>query len=470
MIERPGCALPGNDWSSLVPPAGVEWEPSRRVSICIPTRNPGHGLRRTLACLAAQTYPHHLLDVVVADDGGEQRVDVPDGLPFSVEVVEFDRTLDFAAGQARNVAAARASGDILMFLDADVIPERQAIESYARWFEACDLVVPMGLCRFVDVADVADDELVALISEGGMGRRFAGDEVDEQQWRETHFGNTRDLRDERVDVFRVVVGATLAVSAEVFRAVGGFPELGVRGVEDTGLGYRLHNDGAILLLDRDAAHWHQGRRTLSDSAARARVNEIRAPYVASVMPVAGFRDGEPPDDPPTDVAPVARVRLHGGPAEVAEARRRLERSRNFAVTDEPFDGPDPALLQIDLPASVGVGSGTIGRLNDLLRERPVGVIRALVEGSDGAAIVIARTRALRRAQHVDPDRDPVEQAAELFGQWWVSASSLGFRSPFTTDASLAAGTTFDDFADDDRLPVAARLFDQLTVVLRAATR
>jgi len=135
----------GNDWQQLVPDPGATWTPHQLVSICIPTRNPGPGLERTLRCLAAQTYPAELIEIVIADDASDQPIVVPDGLAHTARVVRQERTLDFGAGQARNLAASAAEGDILFFLDADVIPERQVVESYARWFDRCDLAVPLGL-------------------------------------------------------------------------------------------------------------------------------------------------------------------------------------------------------------------------------------------------------------------------------------------------------------------------------------
>jgi GT2 family glycosyltransferase len=469
LVTAPTRDVVGNDWMTLVPPPDATWTPRATVSICVPTRNPGRGLARTLRCLAEQTYPSHLFEVVVGDDGSDAPIDLPGGLPYETRVVRQDRTLDFGAGRARNLAGRSASGDILFFLDADVIPERQVVESYARWFAQSDLAVPMGLCRFVDVDDLDDDVLVDLVANDGMGGYFANTEVDDQTWRETHFLRTNDLRSEAIDAFRVVIGATLAVSASGFAAVGGFPELGVRGVEDTAFGYRIHNDGGVLILDRDAQHWHQGRRNLSDPLVRQRINEVRAPYVESVMPVKGFRRGEPPTDPPVDVAPVARVRVHGDPAAADQTRRSVTaiRSANVAFAEDLVGAvSDPAFLQVDLPAGVTWSSATVSRLVDTMSQHPVGVIKALVEGSAGEFVTVSRTRALRRALRTRPDADPISTAGELFGTWWVDAASLSLRSPHT-----AADMDHATDRDADKGPtLAARALDRLIDLLTRAAK
>jgi GT2 family glycosyltransferase len=463
----------GNDWSKLVPDPDATWTPHQLVSICIPTRNPGPGLERTLRCLAAQTYPADLIEIVIADDASEQPIVVPDGLAHTARVVRQERTLDFGAGQARNLAASAAKGDILFFLDADVIPERQVVESYARWFDRCDLAVPLGLCRFVDVDDLADDALFDLVQSGGMERHFEGLDVDDQTWRERHFERLDDLRTESIDAFRVMIGATLAVSAAQFRDVGGFPELGVRGVEDTAFGYRVHNNGGVLILDRDAIHWHQGRRNLS-TGRRQEIDRVRAPYVQSVIPVRGFRRGGPPIDPPVPPVPIARVFVRDDGAAAEFTRRSVidDASGNVALADgdpatsEAFAAYDDAFLHVVLPPGLGLGDGTMTSILDLLAQHDVGVLRAVDD--DGSVIDVVRTRALRRAVQQCPDDDPITAAAQLFGIWWVAVDALDI----TRDTSAAPAEEESSEVPwwRRRQRVDLWIFDGCEALLRSAAR
>ena len=415
----------GNDWLSLVPDRDASWTPSALVSICIPTHNPGPSLARMLRCLEAQTYPADLIEIVIGDDRSAVPVGVPDSLRHRVSVVRCEHDLSFGAGAARHAAATAATGDILMFLDADVIPERQVVEAYARWFDHCPLVVPMGLCRFVDTDAISDDELHRLVDDGTMARHFAEADVDEQYYRERRFELLDDLRTESIDAFRVTVGATIAVSAEQYAQVGGFPMLGVRGAEDTTFGHRLHTNGAIFVLDRDATHWHQGRRTLSDPVTRERVNQIRAPFLESLLPVGGFRGPEAPTDPPVEVVPFARVRVRGVDTEATSQSVEAMPDIDAAVTTAPLgDEFDPAFVQVELPAGIRWSSATVEQIASVFADHPVGVVNALVDGFDGEIITIARSRAIRRARLVRPSGDPVVIAGELFGVWWVDAATL----------------------------------------------
>ncbi len=460
--RSPRCAdVVGNDWSTLVPDRDASWTPSALVSICIPTHNPGPGLERMLRCLDAQTYPADLIEIVIGDDRSDVPVGVPDGLRHRVSVVRCDHDLPFGAGVARHAAATAATGDILMFLDADVIPERQAVESYARWFDRCPLVVPMGLCRFVDTDAISDDDLYRLVADGKMANHFAGVQVDDQQWRERRFDLLNDLRIESIDAFRVTVGATIAVSAEQYVQVGGFPMLGVRGAEDTAFGHRLHTNGAIFLLDRDATHWHQGQRTLHDPATRERVNQIRAPFLESLLPVGGFRGHEPPADPPVEVVPIARVRVRG--VDTDATRRSVEAVPEIdaALTDTPLgDEFDPAFVQVELPDGIRWSSATAGQIASMFADHPAGVVKALVDGPEGEIVTIARSRAIRRARLVRPGDDPAIVAGELFGVWWADAAMLSlvpFGAQSEGDVPAVPGWT-------------SRLYDLVVAGLRRLAR
>src|SRR4051812_26124971 len=66
MNARP--AKTQNDYSPLSPPELGTWSPALSVSVVIPAHGGPH-LELTLAALAAQTYPDHLMEVLVVDDG-----------------------------------------------------------------------------------------------------------------------------------------------------------------------------------------------------------------------------------------------------------------------------------------------------------------------------------------------------------------------------------------------------------------
>ncbi len=88
-------------------------------------------------------------------------------VPFDLRVVRQD-AVRFAAGRARNLAAGSAGGDVFVFLDADVVPARSVLETYLRWFEVCDAVVPFGFTTFVDWGRLGFDELIEALRSNDL--------------------------------------------------------------------------------------------------------------------------------------------------------------------------------------------------------------------------------------------------------------------------------------------------------------
>lgn len=92
-------------------------------SVVVPTyRRPGH-LARCLGALARVDYPADRWEVVVADDGSPEPVDVAVArgrVPVALTVV---RQANAGPAAARNAGAARARGDYLAFTDDDCAPE-----------------------------------------------------------------------------------------------------------------------------------------------------------------------------------------------------------------------------------------------------------------------------------------------------------------------------------------------------------
>lgn len=447
----------GNDWAVLVPPAGATWRPTRKVSICVPAHQPAD-ISRLLDAVALQSYPQHLIEVVIGDDGSTPEVSGsfdPADYGFEVTVVRLERTSAFGAGRARNAAAAAAEGDVLVFLDADMIPEAHVVACYVRWFIDRSDVFVTGLCNFADMNGLTRGDLRRHLSAGTMRAAFSGQHVDDQGWREITFERTSDLRRDTSDAFRVVVGATFALTAEQYAEVGGFRELGVRGIEDTEFGYRVHANGAVMVLDRDAVHWHQGRRTIGVERSPSILAD-RQPYVERLLPVFGFREG-PPRTTPIPVGTVPRVVVHA--VEDSDVAQPVQGQDQLLVgpagipagcIELPFL---PAYCHVVVPSGACIGPDTPDRLARELSIRNVGAVR--VPGPDGREVVAVRTRAWRRIVREHGRTDLLDRPSEVasflpeitrsFGSWFVSDSVFGVRWVGEPDRSepLTGGGTVD---------------------------
>jgi GT2 family glycosyltransferase len=406
MLDRAGAILrhqvPGNEWARLRPPPGATWTPHRRVSVCIPARATGQTLHRTLSALALQTYPADLIEVIVADDSSAPPLDVSESdVPFTVTVLRQDAD-GFAAGRARALAASAAAGEVLVFLDVDVVPSRSVIESYLRWFERCDAVVPFGFLSFVDMTAMSEAELEVAIRDHDLAAFDRLGRVDDQHWRERTFGETADLQHESSDMFRTLVGASLAVSAEQYASVGGFCDLGVRGIEDIEFGYRLQNNGALLIPDRGALHWHQGGRTMSGDRVAA-IRQGRAPFADALLPIGRFRGARPAAGSPVPVVP--RLLVHVDPgvvdADVLADQIRLADGADVEVRiGLPDDSFVTAFAQVALTAPMIWQPGVAAAITLQLVERNLGTL--LIVGVAGTPVLeVIRTRAIRAERRGD---------------------------------------------------------------------
>jgi glycosyltransferase involved in cell wall biosynthesis len=97
----------------------------RRVSIVIPARDEAANLGRTLAAVFAQAPPGVELEVIVADDGstdGTAALAVSAGARVLPLGLRGGAGLGGSPGAARNRGAAAATGDPIVFLDADCEP------------------------------------------------------------------------------------------------------------------------------------------------------------------------------------------------------------------------------------------------------------------------------------------------------------------------------------------------------------
>lgn len=110
------------------------------VSIIIPVLNDPQRLQLCLEALENQTYPKHLYEVLVVDNGSDESLE-PVVRPFN----QAKMLVEMARGSytARNKGILHAKGEVLAFTDADCIPHSDWLEKGAAHLLAvpnCGLV------------------------------------------------------------------------------------------------------------------------------------------------------------------------------------------------------------------------------------------------------------------------------------------------------------------------------------------
>ncbi|WP_203889481.1 glycosyltransferase, partial [Planobispora longispora] len=313
-----------NDYSPLRPPALGEWAPSLSVSVVIPAHGGQHRLDLTLAALAAQTYPDHLMEVIVVDDGSDPPLRLPEIAPRGTRIVTTDPG-GWGIAHAVNTGAALAGGDILQRLDADMITSREHIEALARWHHLAGCLVTIGAKRFVEEPALTSVQVYEAVHAGSLESVVNLSSALASSTEQT-IARTNGLRTSR-NPYHVCTGPTVAMRRETFHAVGGVDPHVLRG-EDTEFAYRLAQHGVVFIPDMAARAAHLGLP--AQRRDRQRALRVVAPYLAHRVPL---RRDLRKERGRRWLVPYVEVVLHVGDATQEQVRRAVNAALEGTVTD-----------------------------------------------------------------------------------------------------------------------------------------
>lgn len=410
--------VPYNDWRCLdVPPADA-FEPTLGVSVIVPYFEAPTKLALTLAGLEGQTYPRHLFEVVIVDDGSEPRLEQPKS-PLNVTVVHQDNR-GFGLARARNNGARAAAHDILVFLDGDMIAEAGWLAEHARWHHVVADALTLGFYARVSVQGV---DAATIRSRPGSLRELFSDRESDPPWTERHMVRTDNFTSKHDDLFRAVSGGNLGVGKPFYLQVGGTDETYSRN-QDTEFGYRAYIQGGLLVPAPDAFAWHQGRWIEDRAAKRQQATLVRAKH-ADRIAHPDFRPQSPGrtfavpqyvvtirgDQPPAQTLHLAEQIL-ADPVHDLVVRIELpdQTSAGDLTWIENALGSDPRVrvaptrcaldefraspFHIDLPGCVDYAAGLVSQLSSALGS----AVQATYEAGEGQSVSITRAWARHRVR------------------------------------------------------------------------
>lgn len=212
------------------------------VSIVTPTRQRRNSLARVLEALGHQSCSSDFFSVVVVCDGctdGTAEMLRTARYPFDLQVIEQEPCVGPAA--ARNRALLTAAAPIILFLDDDVVPAEQLVETHAaHHMNAPDVVVIGPL-----VAPPVRQKPWIHWEAETLRKQYA--EMQEGAWaptpRQFYTGNASVRRDHVL-------------------AVGGFNP-GLRRGEDVELAVRLQRRGLRFIFEPAASGIHFAERSFA---------------------------------------------------------------------------------------------------------------------------------------------------------------------------------------------------------------
>jgi GT2 family glycosyltransferase len=229
------------------------------ISIVIPVHNGGEKFRQCLESVSC-LQPPPLEIVIVADGDTDGSADMAS--QFNVRVVRLPHRAGPA--RARNEGAARAHGEILLFIDADVAVPPDLLHRAAQGFNAAPHTA--AIIGSYDCEPAAE----GVIS----------------QYKNLMHHHVHQQSDEEAATFW---GACGVIRREVFLAMGGFDERYRRPcVEDIDLGYRLRAAGHVIRLHKTLQVKHLKRWTFL-SLLRSDIFDRALPWTELIMRYRLFR-------------------------------------------------------------------------------------------------------------------------------------------------------------------------------------
>jgi len=142
------------------------------VSVIIPTHNRKDRLLRSLQGLSKQTYPADKFEVIIVDDGGQSCIDVivQDLYPYHLSYIRQQKN---GAAIARNNGAIESLGEVLVFMDDDIVPGPSVIAELAEEVNSRFKTIVLGVLRLpsqiIENSAFAHDTSLKLNSRCDLG-------------------------------------------------------------------------------------------------------------------------------------------------------------------------------------------------------------------------------------------------------------------------------------------------------------
>ena len=212
------------------------------VSVIIPVYNDLPRLKLALAALYEQTYPSSRLEIIVIDNGSEDKILESDLDGKNVNLLYEETPGSYAA---RNKGVLNAKGDILAFTDSDCIPA-------PNWVEA-------GVGSLLSAPECG-------LAAGKI--KVFPRQANKPNWIEAYDQLTAFPQQKYVEVDHYGVTANIFTFSHVFKSVGLF-NAQLKSGGDSEWGQRVFKHGYPLVFAPDACVQHPARTSLRQLYTRS---------------------------------------------------------------------------------------------------------------------------------------------------------------------------------------------------------
>jgi GT2 family glycosyltransferase len=244
------------------------------VSFVVPTYRRPEALRQTLDALFSLDHPTTDYEVIVVDDGsGDETPEVVSSLSGGHANLRLLSQANAGVATARNRGAQAAHGELLIFVDDDIIVFPDHLTGHLRAREAHGDCLVNGHWEF-------SPETMAALQQTPFGRY----RIEIEDWVKGGIAKA-PLPDGRLHPDGVTA-ANLSISATTFHSLGGFdPSFPFAGCEDQEFSYRAREAGCTFIYDPAIRLLHNdGRVSLEQFGERQRRGAITAVHLAARHP------------------------------------------------------------------------------------------------------------------------------------------------------------------------------------------
>jgi GT2 family glycosyltransferase len=263
-----------------------------KVSIIMPTYNKYDQLSLSLFGLSKQTFHHMQYEVIIIDDCSTDKTPLlqETDVPFKFKYIRLKKNK--GRSFTRNIGIKHSEGEIVIFLDGEMLVPPKFIENHYRHHEEKDNLVVTGAMHYEGVytyifPEYNNDQWIQLDSLLKNNSHYSSrykefknskvkvpyqlvtiDDIDKGHYKALSFPNRYFLNsgvkhfENNLSEFKLpyiaFLSGNVSVRREQLDKVGYFDESFVGyGAEDWEIGYRLYKNGSQFVLDPMTVSYHQ---------------------------------------------------------------------------------------------------------------------------------------------------------------------------------------------------------------------
>lgn len=308
-ISLPFTIITGNKITDTVPTPQIYSRSLPSASVVIPVLNGGESLIKTLLSLDRQNPKNIDFEVIIVDDGSTipfKEILDKSKVKLEHEPIIVRQEKNSGSAQSRNVGAAIAKNEIIVFLDSDIIPTPNYLYEHLLRHK---LIRKAVLVSFKENIDPNDQRItVSAIKKGVSLPKYQNDLRLIKYQDKTSMGYYKDNYLAEGDVFSIlsetnyfknlgfgrrvgvfdlpsmVVGNNFSIPNQYFHNIGGFDNsLGGYGLEDSYIGIRAIASGAFVLPVLSCGVYH-----LDHPTRRGNIDDLRKEFEINSKKITEF--------------------------------------------------------------------------------------------------------------------------------------------------------------------------------------